>query len=144
MARGGERAQGAVFEPWSGNVPVPCESLQQQRDVERNGRYAGVRDSSDVVPDELVLRAVCGCVYVAAVGGVSTASAATGGSVQHASGRTSSRTHPGCSRPARHPAAKFSGTAATDSGRHQYVWLAPGGRTENAGTSCRSSLASNC
>ncbi len=39
-----------------GTYRFPRAGLQQQRGVERGRRVAGVRDSADVVPDELVPR----------------------------------------------------------------------------------------
>src|SRR5208337_2537418 len=67
---------------------------------ERRGRIPGFRDSSGLVPDELVPGGVRGGVSSALVGGVSIAGAATGVSVQHASGGAGSRTHTGGSRSA--------------------------------------------
>ena len=102
-------------------LPFPTEGLQQQRRVERRRRDAGLRDSACLVPDELVPCGVRGDVTGDALGDISTAGAATGGAVQHASGRAGSRTHTCCSRPPRHALAELSGTLAKSSGRHQHV-----------------------
>ena len=56
LERGDQRSPGAVFEPASGALPVSRDRVQQQRRVERAGRFAGVLDCSRLLPDELVSR----------------------------------------------------------------------------------------
>ena len=52
--------QAAVLEPSSPSLPLSRDREQQQRGVERAGRYAGVLHRPGVLPDELVPRAVRG------------------------------------------------------------------------------------
>ena len=93
---------------------VPRDRLQQQRRMERRRRDAGLRDPAGLVPDELVPRRLCGRRFLAiALGRVPTPGAATGGAIQHASGRARRRAHTDCSGPARHAFAKFSRSGAS-------------------------------
>src|SRR5271157_777699 len=74
----GQRPPSAIHEPCSPPLPLSRDREQQQRGVERAGRYAGVLGGPGVLPDELVSCAVRSCCSGSAVGGLSVACPAIG------------------------------------------------------------------
>ena len=72
----------------SRTLPLSRDCEQQQRRVERAGRYAGVLHCPGVLPDKLVSRSLRGSLLGVAVGGVSVARPAAAAGVQLGHRRT--------------------------------------------------------